>query len=313
MLSLLHLQSLVAALDHGSLSAAARALGLTQPAVSQHLALLEAGIGQPLLERHPRGVAATAAGRVAAEHGRRMLAELAAMQLALDELSGGVSGRFRITTTTLVAQSLMPPVVTRLRLAFPDLDVELVPSNEVLNLGREEIDLALRLGSPGEGPGRVRRIAELNAVLVAAPGYFASRPRPQTPEALSALDFVAFGGRPGQVSDLTLRHGEASVTVPVQPAFAAKDPNLLIHAVETGLGFATTPLFFVTRQIADGHLERLLPEYETEPRSLYMVLPEQAPDSTRSRLVRAAILTTLSETPGIRLTRAARDEIAVAG
>lgn len=309
MLSLLHLKSLIAAVDTGSLSGAARALGLTQPAVSQHLALLEARIGQPLLERRPRGVQVTAAGRIAAEHGRRMLSELDTMHLALEELSGGISGSYRITTTTVLAQSLMLPVITQLRLAYPDLDVDLIPSNDMLDLGAEKIDLALRFGTPGDGPGRVRKIAELNAILTAAPAYFATHPHPESPAELAGLDFIAFSSNSDSVNTLTLLHGDDAVSVPVQASFTAKDPNLLLHAVETGLGVATLPLFLVARQIADGHLERLLPDYETDPRALYMVQPEHAPDSARSRLVRATILAILAKTEGVRLTASARNEL----
>lgn len=309
MLSLLHLQSLVAALDHGSLSAAARALGRSQPAVSQHIALLEAEIGQPLLERRPRGVQATPAGKIAASHGRRMLDEAGAMRAALDELRGGVSGRFRLATTTLLAQTLMLPVATRLRLAYPELELELIANNAVQDLTSDEIDLALRFGTPGTGPGRVRKIAELNAILVAAPGYFADRPRPETPADLAGLDFVEFAVR-DSTSMLPLQKGAQRLSAPVQASFSAKDPNLLLHAVETGLGFATAPHFLVARQLADGHLERILPDYETEARALYMVLPERVADSLRQQRVRATILTTLAETEGVRLTAPARQELA---
>lgn len=311
MISLLHLRSLVAAFEHGALSRAAAALGLSQPAVSQHLAQLEKELGEPLLIRSRQGVRPTRAGQIAAEHGARMLAEMTRLTETVEALRGEVSGHMRISTNILFSQTLMLPVVAQLRRDYPRLKLDLVATDEILDVERENIDLALRANSPGNGAGVVRKVAELDIALVATPDYLDRIGRPGGPDDLHRLAFIQYRDDPDQ-SALSLNANGVRVDAPVVTAFAAQSPNLVMHAVETGLGFSPAPRFFVEDQIARGTIEEVLPGYTMPGKPVYLVQRAHTVDSPRNRLVRGLVLAALAEVSGVHLTAPARNEAGLA-
>lgn len=311
MLSLLHLRSLVTAFEQGSLSRAAGVLGLSQPAVSQHLAQLEKELGEPLLIRSRQGVRPTRAGQIAAEHGARMLDEMARLTETVEALRGEVSGHMRISTNILFSQTLMLPVLARLRRDYPRLKLDLVATDQVLDVDRERIDLALRANSPGAGAGLVRKVAELDIALVATPAYLDRVGRPRGPDDLRRLAFIQYRDDPDQTA-LTLISGGAQVSAPVTTAFAAQSPNLVLHAVETGLGFSPAPRFFVDDRIAGGTMEEVLPGYAPPRKPVYLVQRAHTVDSPRNRLVRGLILAALAQVTGVHLTAPARSEARLA-
>lgn len=137
-------RSFLAALDRGSLLGAAKALRSTQPTVGRHVAELEAQFGVLLFERTGRGLLPTPTALRLAESARAM--ESAADQLArsVSGAEAGASGTVRITASQPVACILLPPVLAQMRQTLPEVQVELVSSNEVSNLLRREADIALR-------------------------------------------------------------------------------------------------------------------------------------------------------------------------
>src|SRR6478752_10167764 len=143
-------RSFLAALDRGSLLGAARALRSTQPTVGRHVAELEAQLGVLLFERTGRGLLPTPMAQRLAEAARSM--ESAADQLArsVSGAQASVTGSVRITASQPVACLLLPPVLAQMRQALPEIQVELVSSNEVSNLLRREADIALRMVQPDQ-------------------------------------------------------------------------------------------------------------------------------------------------------------------
>ena len=307
MLNLTRLQSLVAAVDTGSLTAAARRLGMTQPAVSQHLAALEAEIGAPLLRRSRRGVTPTPTGALVHRHGQDILSRLARLDDALAESRGEVSGRLRVTTNILFSQTLALPFVARLRTLAPKLKVEIVATDTVLDLAEADLDMALRAGSAGKGGGVARRIADLDGVLVALPAYLDAKGRPEMPEQLDRLDFVQYREDMTQ-THMMLEGPRGRVEAPVRLGFAAHAPSLLLHAVESGLGFAHAPRFYVAPMLAAGKHEQVLPDWQSQAKPLYLVQPADAVASPRHRLARAVLFDVLAEQTGIHLAPSAARE-----
>lgn len=155
-------RAFLAALDHGSLLGAARVLKTSQPTVGRHIAELESQWGVVLFERTGRGLVPTVSALQLAESARSM--EAGALQLArtLSGSQGQTRGTVRITASMPVAVQLLPPVLARMRLALPEVQVEVVSSNQVSNLLRREADIAVRMVRPAQatliarsGPGRV--------------------------------------------------------------------------------------------------------------------------------------------------------------
>lgn len=185
-------RAFLATADEGSFSAAARVLGSRQPTVGRQVAALEEELGVELFARVGRGLELTPAGLDLVEHVRAM-AE-AALRLSrvaagkADSLDGPVS----ISAGELQAAYVLPPVVGAIRDAHPGIEIQIVATNQVSDLGRREADIALRSFRPSEGELVARKLGEEDSFLYATPAYLASVGNPGTLEELSRAEFVAF-------------------------------------------------------------------------------------------------------------------------
>ncbi|WP_373636618.1 LysR family transcriptional regulator [Yoonia sp. BS5-3] len=309
MYNIAQLRSMAAAIEAGSLSAAARNLGLTQPAVSQHLQQLEQSMGRQLIVRIPRGIRPTRAGEIAYAHTKDVLRRFDDMDKALDALDGTISGTLRFTTNIIFSQTVAAQFFSEMRRRAPKLKVEIIPSDDLLDIEAEEIDLALRGGTGGNGSGVIRRIGTIKGVLVAAPQYLDRVGRPQTPADLINLDYVQYLEDPTEDSLPLFDADGVEIVAPIKLAFAARSPNLLLQAVQDGLGFVKAPYFYVREQINTGVLNRVLPAYLCEGKPLYLVqTPDQA-QSLRNQLARDVLFSILDQTDGLSLTTSARKEL----
>jgi DNA-binding transcriptional LysR family regulator len=295
------LRSLVAAVEEGSISGAAKRLAVSQPAVSQKLAGLEAALGQQLLVRSRHGVVPTPAGTLVFDHAGRVLSTLAEMQSAIEMLRADVAGRIRVTVNMVFGQAVMGPVLAEMRRRHPALRVDVLPTDTLIDLEAEAVDIAVRGGATGDHRGLVRRIATMEAVLVAAPAYLDTVGRPAGPDDLARLSYVQYRDDPEERS-LAMVHGSEPLVVPVSQAFSAQHPELTLHAVLGGIGFAKAPRFFVEEQLRSGLLEEVLPGYAPAPKPLYFVVREHLRDSPNVRAFRAVLAEQLARMDGFLLS-----------
>jgi DNA-binding transcriptional LysR family regulator len=287
-MDMMALQSLVAAVDGGSLTSAARRLGVTQSAISQRLSLLEKALGQQLLVRSRKGVRPTMAGSIAYEHGRQVLAGMDRMRTALDGLRGEVSGRLRITANVLLSQTVMGPLITQLMAQHPGLRIELIADDAILDIEARGIDIAVRAGGPGKSGGKVQRIGTLDAVLVAAPGYLDTVGRPKGPEDLVRLSYIQYREDPEE-NEIAIEHGGTRMQAAVRPAFSAQHPDLTLHAVLNGLGFAKAPRFYAQPYLDSGALAEVLPGYAPPGKPIYFVQLDHIRQSPAGQAFRQAL------------------------
>lgn len=183
-------RSFLAALEHGSLLGAARALPSSQPTVGRHIAELESQLGVLLFERTGRGLLPTEMALRLADSARTM--EGGALQL-LRSASGaevGVAGSVRITASQPVACALLPPLIAKMRLVLPDVEVELVASNEVSNLLRREADIAIRMVQPEQSTVVAKRIGKVSLGAYAHRDYIRRRGTPKTLQDLPNHDLI---------------------------------------------------------------------------------------------------------------------------
>lgn len=296
------LRSLVAAVETGSLTAAAKRLGVSQPAISQKMTLLESSFGQVLLVRSRQGARPTAAGQLAYEHAVRVLAGIAEMRTALDTMKGEVSGTLRVTANMLLSQTIMGPIIAELRRRHPQLRIDLKATDMVLDLDADEVDVALRAYGPGTGSGVVRKLGEFEALLVATPGYLDEVGRPAGPEDLGRLSYIQYREDPEE-REIALRHRAGLVRAPATPAFSAQHPELVLHAVTSGLGFAKAPRFYVQRQLETGVFEAVLPDYAVPPKPLFLVQAVHLKDTPRARAFIEVLQSTLASVNGYNPAR----------
>ena len=273
-------RSFLAALDRGSLLGAARALRSTQPTVGRHVAELETQLGVLLFERTGRGLLPTPTALRLADAARAM--ESAADQLArsVSGAEAGVSGTVRVTASQPVACVLLPPVLARLRVAHPDIQVELVSSNEVANLLRREADIALRMVQPAQSSLVAKRIGKVTLGPYAHRDYLKRRGTPRRLTDLLQHELV------GADRDQTLLKGFAAVGHPVTPqAFAFRSDDLIAcwEAVRAGLGVGFVA-DYVARTDA-GVMPLLLPGLKIPPLPIWLTVHREIRTSGRIRAV----------------------------
>ena len=272
-------RSFLAALDQGSLLGAARTLGTTQPTVGRHIADLESQLDVVLFERTGRGLLPTEAALRLAASARSM--ESAAHQLAR-QASGaeeGISGTVRISASQPVACYVLPPVLAQMRIALPEVQVELVASNEVSNLLRREADIALRMVRPDQASLVVKKIGKITLGAYAHREYLRRRGTPRQIEDLLAHDLI------GDDKLEVIVKGFTQFGYPVtREAFAFRTDDLIAYwqAVRAGLGIG-----FVADYLAatDPQVVPLVPALKIPPLPIWLTVHREIRTSRRIREV----------------------------
>ena len=193
-------RSFLTVAETGSLSAAARALGLSQPTLGRHIAELESALQVSLLVRVLRGYEVTGAGAAMLPAARAMRDAAAQLALIAAGREQGLSGAVRLTASRVVSHFLLPPMLAQLRHQEPGIEIELVPSDSTENLSFREADIALRMYRPTQPEVVMRHLGDLAMGLYGAKSYLDRNGRPDTLEAFMAMDFIGF-----DKSDLALR------------------------------------------------------------------------------------------------------------
>ncbi|EAR51171.1 transcriptional regulator, LysR family protein [Oceanicola granulosus HTCC2516] len=194
--------------EEGSLSAAARALKLTQPTLGRQVEALEAELGVALFERTGRGLRLTAAGHALLDHARLMGDGARALSLAAWGQTEALEGEVAISASDADASYLLPPILARLHAAEPGIRIEVVVSNDLSDLSRREADIAVRNVRPTASDLIARKLRDATARLYAAPAYLERIGRPDRPEGFADADFIEIDGR-GSLRSLLAAQGFA--------------------------------------------------------------------------------------------------------
>ncbi|WP_137151258.1 LysR family transcriptional regulator [Devosia sp. FKR38] len=200
-------RALLATVEAGSLSAAARRLGLTQPTLGRQVAALERDLGVTLFERVGRSLVLTQAGQELIEPLRAMGSAADRIALVASRQSQDIDGLVRITASDVYAHFILPEVVARLRQMAPGIVIEVVASNEVEDLIRRKADIAIRHVPPREAELIARRCPDTTARLYAAPDYLDTLGTPFNSAALSRADFIGFSDSTAIMLAELRRHG----------------------------------------------------------------------------------------------------------
>jgi DNA-binding transcriptional LysR family regulator len=275
---------LVAVLEAGSLTAAARRLGRSPPAVTRVLAALEARVGSRLVERTTRKLAPTEAGRRLAEEARRVLAAYAAA-MSQDE---SIRGALRVTAPLVFGRRHVTPVVSSFLEAYPDVAVELVLNDRNLDLIDEGLDAAVRIGALADSGLVARKVGEVRRMVVASPGYVQRHGAPQRPADLAGHRAICSNAR-GQPSEWRFGPGKGAV-VRLKPRLVINDIDAVLAAVRDGHGLTQVLSYQVREDLAAGRLVRVLEAFEPPPAPVQLVTPSarHLPAKTRAFLDHAA-------------------------
>lgn len=288
------LETFAVALDEGSLNRAAQRRGMTQSAVSQQIKQLETLLNQQLLHRTPRGVRPTRAGELVFSHAQQLLSGFDRLTAELDTLTTSVSGTFRVSVNTFLGRGVIGPLLLELDQTYPDLEIVMRLEDRLVDVVRENYDLAIRTGKLGDTDGVGRKIAELETVLFATPAYLDSAGRPQTPDDLKRLKFIQMHEDQTKGFFPLTRDGQEYLA-PIRVGFTADDPSLIMRAVTNGSGYTRAPRCFVTDYLRNGTYEKVLPDFDAPNKDVFAVYPSRYSADPRRDLVVSQITDRLNK------------------
>jgi len=259
--------------ERGSLARAAEDLGLSPAGLSKQLRTLETHLGVVLLQRTTRRMSLTETGHAYYRECCRLLDELDALERGIAQQRGEVSGRLRVNAPQSFALSTLSPLLPRFLQQHPQLALDLVMEDRLLDAVGEGFDVSLRIRAELEDSRLVaRRLASLQQVLCAAPSYLQHHPAPQVVEELQAHGVLGYSlsDSPGSWP-LLGPDGQVTVTLPTR--ITANNSLLLRDLLVAGLGIGALPSFLAAPALASGELQQVLPDHRYPPRFVYAVYP----------------------------------------
>lgn len=287
-----------AVVQHGSMSGAARALGMSTSAVSQQVRKLESDGGVTLLHRSTRKLALT-------EAGQRYHAGCAAMWAAAEQARAELaasrdapSGELRLSATVGFALHIAPALGAMLA-AHPALRLRLLVDDAAIDLIDARIDLAVRFGRLHDSTWAARRLCGMQWVLAASPHWVAAHGMPQEPQALMAHSWLGLardGG--GLIVDLQSPRGD-SQSLRVEPRIASNNQLSIQQMCEAGLGLALVGSMDAHEALQAGRLVRLLPGWSFGTLDIWAVTPQRDAQPAKVRQAIAALQLYLRQVPGI--------------
>lgn len=251
--------TLIQVIDAGSLSAAARELGITPSGVSKQLSRLEKQLGVRLLQRTTRRVRPTEEGLTLYHRCRPLFDALGEAEEAVQTMRTALSGRIRITATPAFGRARLVPVIGDFADRHPDLSIELVFAAHRMDLVEEGIDLAVREGPLPDSSLIATKLGEMRIVLCASPDYLERRAAPKQLSALAQHDIVSVpvAGPDSDPRRIELAKGER---LNLRPRILVNDLFSVRELALDGRGIAPLPDYMVERDLADGLLVAVLPK-----------------------------------------------------
>src|ERR1700722_6500970 len=260
---------LVAAVEAGSLSAAARRLRVPLATVSRKVAELEAHLGTRLLNRTSRRLTLTEAGDAYVAACRPILEEVDEAERAAAGEYSAPRGELIVTAPIVFGRLHVLPVVIDFLRAYAEIAIRLTLADHTVNLLEEHVDVAVRIGALPDSSLVATRLGAIHRVVCASPGYLAARGVPRTPADLATHDCVAFDGMSGSVWHFAQGKSEASVAV--RARLVVNTAEAAIDAAIAGLGITRVLSYPAAEALRAGTLALALTEFEPEPSPVHLV------------------------------------------
>ncbi|EHH68349.1 MAG: LysR substrate-binding domain-containing protein [Acetobacter sp.] len=248
--------------ETASLSGAARAMTAPKSTLSRAVSRLETEFGAKLFERGARELRLTEAGNLLLPHARRVLDDIAEARSALDGVTGQPRGTLRVNAAMTFALGLIAPMLPGFLERFPDMRVNLETENRIVDVAREDVDVAIRIGSLPDSDLIARPLGGIALWPCASPGYLTRQGTPETPGDLASHTLLGWIDRPDHWR-FTDSHGRDHV-VPVPVGSVVPEPAVLQVLLENNAGIGRLPDFLAAPAVRRGSLVRLLPTFRTE-------------------------------------------------
>ncbi|WP_432241036.1 LysR family transcriptional regulator [Herbaspirillum robiniae] len=271
----------------GSLSAAAREMGLTTAAVSKHLAQMESRAGVPLVNRTTRRMTLTPEGELYLEHARRILDEIDELSELLGSSKRRPEGLLRVNATLGFGRSHVAPVISKFVREHPQVSVQLQLSVMPPPLTDDSFDVCIRFGEPPDTRVVARRLAANSRLLCATPGYLKKRGTPVTPHDLAKHNCVGIrqGDEAYGVWRLSSGSGAArkTETVKIRGNLTTNDGEIAVNWALDGHGILMRAEWDVRPYLEDGRLVQVLAGWQTPNADIFAVYSQRHQMSNRIR------------------------------
>ena len=289
---------LVAVVDAGSLSAAARRLGMPLATVSRKVAELESHLNTRLLLRTTRQLSLTEAGSSYVAACRRILEEVEEAERAATGEYAAPKGELVITAPIVFGRLHVVPVVAQFLAHYPEIDINLVLTDRVVHLIDEHVDVAVRIGDLPDSTFMAKKVGTVRRVVCASPTYLAAHCVPQTPLDLAAHECISFEVL-ASMRAWVFGSGKSEQSVQIHSRLAVNTAEAAIAAAILGVGLTRVLSYQVVEDLASGALVRLLRAYEPPALPVSLVTASSEPPPRVRAFLQLAV-PALSALPVVR-------------
>lgn len=259
----------------GTLSAAARELGLTPPAVSRRLALLEARLGVPLLNRTTRRISLTAEGEEYLRQARRILADIEDVEQQLSRSMAEPRGLLRVNATLGFGRNHVAPLISRFCRTHPGVQVQLHLSVAPPPVSEDAYDVCIRFGEPPDARVMARRIAVNRRLLCASPAYLARHGAPRVPADLARHNCISIHHGDEAFGLWRLSTGRRTEAVKITGSMSTNDGDIAVAWALDGHGILMRAEWDIAKYLRSGRLVAVLEDCATPPADIYAVFPQR--------------------------------------
>ncbi|WP_395709176.1 LysR family transcriptional regulator [Reyranella sp.] len=265
----------VRVVDSRGFSAASSSLGLTPSAVSKLVTRLETRLGVRLLQRTTRALHLTAEGEVFHAAARRILAEIETLENQVSGQGSTPQGLLRVTTSLAFSTHQLTPVLPEFLARYPLVRLELLPTDRIVDMIEEGMDVALRIGRLADTSFMARKIGEDRRLICAAPSYLARHGAPGRPEDLARHNCILSRER-GALNRWQFRIDGEILTIDVTGRLAVDEGELQLQLAVQGLGIVRLTRLTVAQAVRSGALVPLLDAFSADdPVAIHAVYPHR--------------------------------------
>lgn len=274
------MQAFVTVVEAGSFSAAARRIGVGQPAISKTIAQLEERLQVRLLVRSTHSLAPTDAGVRFYERARSAIREAEEAELEARGAGAGLAGRLRVSAATTFARLLIVPRLPEFLARHPAIEIDVLLDDRAIDLVSEGVDLALRMGELTDSAAIARRIARGRRSVLATPAYLARAGTPLAPADLATHEAIVYSQLG---ASWTFRRNGTEASVAVRGRVRLSAAEGIRAAVLADMGLTVNSDWMFAPEIESGAVRRVLEDWELPPIDLWAVFPTGRLASAKAR------------------------------